>query len=395
MAGTDSQPAERLPAAMPGQDRLTADEFRNVIGHFVSGVTVISTRDGEQWFGTTASAVSSLTLEPPMLLVCMNRSSSTGQAIERSKRFAVNILGEDQGPLAERFATKAPDKFAAVSGIEGQLGQPLISDALAQLECEVSNSVEAGTHVVFVAEVLTATASKGSPLAYFRGEFGRLELTHDQLVHDALRERILGLQLGSEQPFEPTVIASELGEPMAAVQHALSKLARAGLMTRTDAGAYVASGVTWTVAEDALRGCCAIELGAIRGSAGRLTPQAMEDLDRLMRVTLGHIDVGNFNDVDRSVRAYGAFHEAVVGLAGSPSLVLAFRRLSLDGIMMRTFRPHVATEADAAFGGDHRELVAALEREDHDSASTIVSRHYARFETAFRDTLRHRVPTTR
>jgi flavin reductase (DIM6/NTAB) family NADH-FMN oxidoreductase RutF len=192
-AGAGSQSSEHVPAAVPGERRLTADEFRSVIGHFVSGVTVVTTSDDDKWYGTTASAVTSLTLEPPMLLVCMNRSSSTGQAITRSKRLAVNILAEDQGALAERFATKATDKFAALSVVAGRLGQPLISNALAQLECEVTNSVEAGTHMVFFSEVLAVSASEGLPLAYFRGEFGRLEPTQIEFMREALRARILGL----------------------------------------------------------------------------------------------------------------------------------------------------------------------------------------------------------
>src|SRR6185436_18228365 len=87
-----------------GQRSLSAGEFRAVIGHFASGVTVITTVDEGVPFGTTASAVSSLSLEPPMLLICMNRSSTTGQAIHRSRSFAVNILGEHQAELAGHFA---------------------------------------------------------------------------------------------------------------------------------------------------------------------------------------------------------------------------------------------------------------------------------------------------
>jgi DNA-binding GntR family transcriptional regulator len=278
-----------------------------------------------------------------MLLVCMNRSSATGQAIARTGRFAVNILSEDQGSLAKRFATKAPDKFDSVRGVAGRLGQPLIAEALAQLECEVMNSVTAGTHVVFLAEVLTATASKGSPLAYYRGEFGRLELTNNELVREG--------------------------------------------------GTRLSSQVSWSAAKDAVRGCSTIELGAVHAAGGRASSEAIDELRALMRATLEHIDVGNFNDVDRSVRAYCAFHEAVVGLAGSPSLVHAFRGLSLAAIMMRTFRPHTATELDAAFGHDHRELVDALAGKDSDLGAEIVGRHYVRFEQALRGAMRVRAQT--
>ncbi|MBS1888553.1 MAG: flavin reductase family protein [Actinobacteria bacterium] len=151
-----------------------AEEFRDVIGHFASGVTVITTSADGEPLGTTASAVTSLSLEPPMLLVCLKQDSATGAAIARGGRFAVNILHEGQAELARRFATKGPGKFDGVAVLEGAAGMPLIADALAQVECEVAEEVVGGTHSVFLAHVLGAAAAGGRPLAYFRGRFGRL-----------------------------------------------------------------------------------------------------------------------------------------------------------------------------------------------------------------------------
>lgn len=159
--------------------RLTPEEFRNVIGHFASGVTVITTTVDGRPAGTTASAITSLTLEPPMLLICMNQSSATGQAIARAGAFAINILGEDHGELAVRFARRGGDKFDGVAISEGRHVGPLLDGALAHLECRVSEQVVAGTHVVFIADVLHGTARPGEPLAYYRGRFGRLELVAD------------------------------------------------------------------------------------------------------------------------------------------------------------------------------------------------------------------------
>lgn len=153
---------------------LSPEGFRDVIGHFASGVTVITTTLDGELHGTTASAVSSLSLEPPMLLIAMNRTSATGQAVLRSGAFAVNILGEGDGHLARRFAGKGGDKFDGVEVTVGDHGQPLLVDALAQLVCRVTQQVEAATHVVFFAVVHEATARPGAPLAYYRGKFGRL-----------------------------------------------------------------------------------------------------------------------------------------------------------------------------------------------------------------------------
>jgi flavin reductase (DIM6/NTAB) family NADH-FMN oxidoreductase RutF len=153
---------------------LNGERFREVIGHFASGVTVVTALDGDRALGTTASAVCSLSLEPPMLLVCMNRASATGRAIDRGDRFAVNILSEEQADLATRFARPGGD-FGGVSVEPGAGGEPLLAEALASIECRVVERAAGGTHRVFIAAAERAEARPGAaPLAYFRGEFGRL-----------------------------------------------------------------------------------------------------------------------------------------------------------------------------------------------------------------------------
>jgi 4-nitrophenol 2-monooxygenase / 4-nitrocatechol 4-monooxygenase, reductase component len=170
---------------------LTSDEFREVISNFASGVTVVTVFHEGRAYGTTASAVTSLSLEPPMLLVCMNKQSETGRAVSAARHFAVNILGAGQADLAERFAQKGGDKFAGVRTAPGKWGEPLFEDALATLECRVAEETSGGTHYVFLAEVEGGAASGGTPLAYFRGQFGRLELTRGQLERpDALVDEL-------------------------------------------------------------------------------------------------------------------------------------------------------------------------------------------------------------
>jgi flavin reductase (DIM6/NTAB) family NADH-FMN oxidoreductase RutF len=149
------------------------ERFRSVMGHFASGVTVISTRYEGIDYGLTASAVSSLSLDPPMLLICVNKTSNTRVAIEASGVFVVNILGEKQSKVARQFATSRPDKFADLSVSYGELGVPLLDDMLATIECRVVEIVSGGTHTVFLAEVEAAQAREGMPLTYFRGRMGR------------------------------------------------------------------------------------------------------------------------------------------------------------------------------------------------------------------------------
>jgi 4-nitrophenol 2-monooxygenase / 4-nitrocatechol 4-monooxygenase, reductase component len=149
------------------------ETFRHVIGHFASGVAVLTARRAGKDFGATASAVSSLSLDPPMLLVCMNLRGSTQQAIQESRMFGVNILDEDQGYIAERLAEPHRERFTGLSVESGAAGVPRLTGALAFCECHVAEDVVAGTHRVFLANVTRAVAREGFPLTYFRGRFGR------------------------------------------------------------------------------------------------------------------------------------------------------------------------------------------------------------------------------
>ncbi len=171
--------------------------FRRVIGNFMSGVVVITTSDDGQPRGMTVSAVSSLSLDPPMLLACLHSASSTQEAVRRSGRFAVNILAEGQDELAERFARPGGgDKFDGVSVRTGYTGVPLLEGALAVVECRVAEAVTGGTHRVFLGEVVHAEAGEGSPLAYFRGKFGKLEIAQDAETYLRLRRLVLSRVLG-------------------------------------------------------------------------------------------------------------------------------------------------------------------------------------------------------
>jgi flavin reductase (DIM6/NTAB) family NADH-FMN oxidoreductase RutF len=161
-----------MPAEKPLLAAFDPLVFRDVIGHFATGVTIITTRDGDVDYGVTVSAVTSLSLEPPMLLVCLNRSSRTQAAVTSTGRFAVNILGVDQIELAKLFATPRDDKFAGLDVTYGPLGDPLVPGAIAHVECEVVEVATGGTHAVFLAEVRHAERFEGAPLLYYRGQLG-------------------------------------------------------------------------------------------------------------------------------------------------------------------------------------------------------------------------------
>src|SRR5918997_5156327 len=111
------------------------ERYRHVIGHFATGVTVITSHHDGTDHGATASAVSSVSLDPPSLLVCLNRATATETAVRESGTFVVNILREDQGELAMRFAGRHGEKFAGVDVDRGAAGDPVLAGALAHLEC--------------------------------------------------------------------------------------------------------------------------------------------------------------------------------------------------------------------------------------------------------------------
>lgn len=152
---------------------ITPEEYRGAIGHLASGVSVISTEVNGKKFGLTASAVTSLALEPPMLIVCINKSTGSAHAIKESQKLGVNVLSLDQSMLARQFATPNIDKFADVELMKSHLEVPLLKGAHVNVECEVESVAEGGTHYIFIANVRSAQVNEESePLVYYRGKFG-------------------------------------------------------------------------------------------------------------------------------------------------------------------------------------------------------------------------------
>lgn len=313
---------------------LAHSEFRDVIGHFTSGVTVVTARHESAAFGTTASAVSSLSLEPPMLLVCMNQASSTGRAIAASLRYGVNILSEDQSHLAVRFATKAKDKFDGVALTPSVSGVPLLAGALATLECRVVEAVTGGTHWVFLAEVERASAGGGSPLAYFRGQFGRLDLTHDESALVELRRRVLHREIAVGEPLDLDALAAQLGAPRGSVYHGLAKLSGEGLVDRDAGGSFVVRPVTLRAVLDSVRARFAILLGAAALQREPPPESELAGLRRALAATRPTRPDRTRVPIDAWFRARTEFVETLIGLTGSAALVEAFRRADVAAMIL-------------------------------------------------------------
>lgn len=154
---------------------LDTSAFRASLSRFASGVTVLTTRTAEgQDLGMTATAFSSLSLDPPLVLVCVDRGASIMPALERVTHVAVHVLGEEQEALSRRFALKDGDRFEGLRLTRGAGGVPLLEGALVRLECRIAERHPGGDHVIVVCEVLAAETGDGDPLLYFRGRYGRL-----------------------------------------------------------------------------------------------------------------------------------------------------------------------------------------------------------------------------
>ena len=151
--------------------------FRTALSRFASGVTVVTTRDAEgRPFGITVSAFSSLSLDPPLVLVCIDRGAFIHDTFQAGGVFVVNILAADQEELSRLFASRAPDKFEGLGYTRGLADAPVLDHALATIECRLRAAYEGGDHTIFVGEVQHAhVRDDGHPLIYYRGGYATIK----------------------------------------------------------------------------------------------------------------------------------------------------------------------------------------------------------------------------
>ena len=160
---------------------LTPDTFRIVMGHFVTGVTVVTALERDRPQGITVNALSSVSLEPPLVMVALDRRRFITPTVRAAGRFAVNILAETQQALSDCFAgaevTPGRDAFCGATWHAGESGLPLIDGAIASLECTVVETFSAGDHDLFIGRVdaLTTEDPHADPLLYYRRRYLRIE----------------------------------------------------------------------------------------------------------------------------------------------------------------------------------------------------------------------------
>ncbi|MFE3497958.1 flavin reductase family protein [Streptomyces sp. NPDC059175] len=154
---------------------ISPDLFRTALGRWASGVTVVTTADpAGGHHGFTASAFSSVSLDPALVLVCLDNKATCREAFDQSSGFVVHLLAHGQQDLAGRFARKSPDKFTGLRVSLSPTGLPLLPRALARLECRTDRRIPAGDHLILIGEVLDADTGEGAPLVYYQRDFHQL-----------------------------------------------------------------------------------------------------------------------------------------------------------------------------------------------------------------------------
>lgn len=155
---------------------LNPAEFRKACGAFATGVAVAAVmgRDGKP-HGLTINSFTSVSLEPPLVLVCIGHKAATHGPFSSASTFTVNFLRAEQQELSARFASSHPNRFEGVEWDHGELGAPVLGGTLAVMECEMKEKIDAGDHTIFLGLVRRAAVSEGAPLVYFSGKYRELK----------------------------------------------------------------------------------------------------------------------------------------------------------------------------------------------------------------------------
>lgn len=154
---------------------IASDEFRHACGRFSTGITIASVLDASGTpHGLTVNSFTSVSLEPPLILICLGHRVTVIEAFRAARHFGVSVLAENQRELSERFARKGHDRFTGVEWHCGATGAPLLNGVLAAIECEVHQRFTAGDHDIFVGRMLRAQVRDGAPLIYYASRYRTL-----------------------------------------------------------------------------------------------------------------------------------------------------------------------------------------------------------------------------
>jgi 4-nitrophenol 2-monooxygenase / 4-nitrocatechol 4-monooxygenase, reductase component len=322
---------------MTGNTPVSAADFKRAVSFMTSAVTVITTANAGRDYGMTASSVTSLSADPPLMVACLRSDIPTARAVDQAGYYVVNILGEDQADLAYQFSRPGPDKFTGVATYRTEAGVAVLRDALVSIVCRVVARALGGTHTMFSGEVLALANKGGKPLAYFRGGFGHFTAAQDEQLYFTLKRRLLrgDLELGAAIDLE--AVSAETNSDVNALEKALGRLIGDDLVVRADSGEYRVRPFTAEMA------CEAFELREVlaREAIHVITAEPPSSLTRELEKALGHmaqeIRENTFLDFSRYVTANCQFYRTLIGGMNNAAAVRAFDSLNIAGIMERSF----------------------------------------------------------
>ena len=147
---------------------------RQIMGRFATGVTLVTARSDEKILGMTANAVLSLSLDPPLILVSVNKKNQMHKFLKKSNCFAINVLRDDQEEISRRFATPGPKDFSDLELVESKTGSPVLVNALAFIDCKIVQVVPGGDHDMFIGKPLAGETRDGNPLIFYSGQYTQL-----------------------------------------------------------------------------------------------------------------------------------------------------------------------------------------------------------------------------
>jgi flavin reductase (DIM6/NTAB) family NADH-FMN oxidoreductase RutF len=153
---------------------VSPDDFRRALRKFVSGVTIVTVSADDELHGATASSFASVSLDPPLILVCLDKASHTRALLLKRGSFAVNVLGADQAEVARAFSMRGQKPFDRLRFHLGSQGAPLFDDSIAWMECKTERVVEAGDHDIVIGEVTSCDATEEMPLMYYEADYRTL-----------------------------------------------------------------------------------------------------------------------------------------------------------------------------------------------------------------------------
>jgi len=307
---------------------VSTDIFRDVAGHFASGVTVITTSVDGKPYGTTASAVVSLSMEPPMMLVCLNKSSSTHDRVLESGTFGVNIMAQNQGDTAYAFAKKGTDKFAGIPWTATTDEVPILEGSLASIACRVEETTVGGTHTVFLGKVTHAEAFPGEPLTYYRGTFGRFEHDSVEKAYAALRQHVLQRDTAVGEVLDPQELAKTIMSRPEHVRQAMVRLETEGLLNRATDGSVTVAPLTAKVAQGFFAAQAAIEIGVLDTYLPHVNDDQLAELQAGKTQIEKYLESPDSSDITGYIDVVRNFHRSIISLSPSAQLLGAYEELS-------------------------------------------------------------------